>query len=151
MFYLYQLHQLELLHKIFYQIVIPQAVVDELKAGKDLGEEVPNIGDYDWIEVRSVKIPHLIGMVTDLGAGEAQVLTLAMENPKSLIIVDDYLARTIAKLQNVKFTGTGGVLLEAKRQGHIAVVTPLLNQLIDLGFWLSNDIKLKIIKLANEL
>ena len=150
LFYLYQLGHLELLRKLYRRIVVPKAVVDELKAGRVQGEEVPYIIDYDWIEVRSVHVPKLIRLITDLGAGEAQVLALALEEPNSLVILDDYLAREVAGLQNLRVTGTAGVILKAKQEGHIPAVAPLLDKLSQLDFRLSDAVKARILKLAQE-
>ena len=112
--YLYRLGHLELLPKLYRQIVVPQAVVKELKAGESQGDDVPDVKNYDWIEVRSVTVPGLIGLITDLGPGEAEVLALALEQSDCLVILDDGLARSVAKLQNLTITGTAGVLLKAK-------------------------------------
>jgi predicted nucleic acid-binding protein len=49
LFYLHRLGQLELLHKLYCRILVPEAVVEELKAGRDQGEDVPDIADHDWI------------------------------------------------------------------------------------------------------
>ncbi len=113
-------------------------------------KDVPDLSGYDWIEVRSVRVPELVRLITDLGAGEAQVLALGLEEPSSLLILDDRLAREIAELQNLRITGTAGVILKAKQEGYISAVAPLLNRLIELDFWISDTVKLRILKLARE-
>jgi predicted nucleic acid-binding protein len=149
-FYLHRLRSLDLLRKLYQRIIVPEAVVDELKAGRDQGEDVPEVAEYDWIEVRSVRVPELIRLITDLGAGEAQVLALALEEPGSLVILDDRLARQIAKLQNIRMTGTAGVILKAKQEGYVSAVAPLLEKLLQLNFRLSETAKASILKLAQE-
>lgn len=149
-FYLHRLKHLSLLRKLYDHILVPKAVVEELMAGKEQGEDVPDIGDYNWIEVRWVNTPELVGLITDLGPGEAQVLTLAIENPGSLVLLDDGLAREIAGARNIKLTGTAGILLKAKQEGHIEAVEPLLRMLAQLGFRLSTDVINIILKLAQE-
>jgi predicted nucleic acid-binding protein len=74
LFYLYRLGHLELLQKLYQRVIVPAAVVRELKAGQDQCEDTPEVGDYDWIEVRAVRVPRLIRLITDLGAGEAETL-----------------------------------------------------------------------------
>jgi uncharacterized protein len=150
LFYLHRLRHLDLLQKLYQRIIVPEAVVDELNAGRDLGQDVPNVKDYDWIEVRPVPAPELVKLITDLGAGEAQVLTLAIGEPGSLVILDDRLAREVARMRNIRITGTAGVLLKAKQEGHISAVAPLLNRLIELDFRLSDDVKARILMLAQE-
>ena len=45
-FYLHRLGQLELLHMLYGRILVPEAVLEELKAGRDQGEDVPNIENH---------------------------------------------------------------------------------------------------------
>ncbi|MBU1298229.1 MAG: DUF3368 domain-containing protein [Bacteroidetes bacterium] len=131
-------------------VIVPPAVIDELEQGKRQGEDVPNIQDYSWIWVQKVKVPDFLKLITDLGLGEAEVLTLALEEPNSLIVLDERLARRIAELRGLKFTGTAGVLLKAKQQGYIISISPILEQLLKLGFRISNRVKNDILKLAGE-
>lgn len=150
LFYLYRLRRLELLQELYQRIVVPEAVVNELEAGRAQGEDTPAVIDYRWIEVQSVRVPRLVRLITDLGAGEAEVLALALDAPHSLVILDDRLAREIGKLQNLRITGTAGVLLKAKHEGHISAVAPLLDQLTRLGFRLGEAVKTSILRLAQE-
>ena len=102
------------------------------------------------MEVRSVRVPQLLELTADFGPGEVEVLALALEEKGSLIIVDDRLAREFARVRGLRKTGTAGVLLRAKQQGHIPAVRPLLDTLIELDFWLSDDVRNRILKLSGE-
>lgn len=46
LFYLHRLGCLNILEKLYGEIVIPGAVVDELNEGKKVGEDVPEITNY---------------------------------------------------------------------------------------------------------
>jgi|SRR3972149_4374966 len=131
LFYLHRLGYLHLLQKLYNGIVIPSAVANELEEGKRLGEDVPQI-------------------VPDLGQGEAEVLALGCENKNSLLIIDDGLARKIAKLYTFRITGTAGVLLKAKQEKHISEIKPVLKKLKDVGFYLSDNLISDILKVAGE-
>jgi predicted nucleic acid-binding protein len=150
LFYLHQLGCLDLLQKLYGQIVIPKAVFEELEEGRRQGECVPDVQGCDWIKIRSVRIPSLVRLVTDFGAGEAQVLALALEEPNCLVILDERLAREVAELQNLRITGTAGVLLKAKQQGYISAVRPLLDNLMQSNFRLSDQVRIMILKRAQE-
>ena len=80
------------------------------------GEDAPEVSNYEWIKVRSVSLPYYIKIIPDLGKGEAEVLALGLEEGH-LIIIDDALARRIASLYSLKFTGTAGIFLKAKKRG----------------------------------
>ncbi|ETW95028.1 MAG: hypothetical protein ETSY2_48740, partial [Candidatus Entotheonella gemina] len=143
LFYLHRLRQLTLLRALYQQIVVPGAVRDELHAGRIQGEDTPELADYDWITVRSVQVPEFLMRITDLGLGEAQVLALALEEPGSLVILDDRFARAVAQMRHLRLTGTAGVILKAKQEGHLEAVTPLLDRLTQMGFRLSNTVRTK--------
>lgn len=150
LFYLHRLRHLALLKEIYEGVVVPDAVARELAAGKDGGHEVPDISSHAWIRVRTVQVPAVIGLMTDLGAGEAEVLALAVEHPGSTVILDDRFAREVAKARNMRLTGTAGVLVKAKRTGLISAVAPLLDELKDLNFRLNDSTRAAILKLAGE-
>jgi predicted nucleic acid-binding protein len=111
---------LELLQRLYSQILTPPAVIEELAIGKNKGIDVPNIQAIEWISITLVKSVSLIPAIIDLGQGEAEVLALGLENPDSLLIFDDQLARRIADLYRLKYSGTLGVLVKAKQQGYLS-------------------------------
>ncbi len=89
-------------------------------------------------------------MVPDLGRGEAEVLALGCEEVEPLLIIDDALARKIAKLQAFKITGTAGVLLKAKKEGYFKEIKPILNRLKEIGFYLSDKLVAEISTILGE-
>ena len=149
-FYLHRLDCLDVLRKLYGKIIIPHAVVNELEAGKRVGEDVPGIKDYEWITVKEVNVPAFISIITDLGQGEAEVLALACEERDALVIVDDALARRIAKLRGLRITGTAGIFLKAKAENHISEIKPFLNKMKDIGFYLTGNLIADILKIAGE-
>jgi len=85
LFYLHRLRHLEILQQLYHQLVVPEAVRDELHVGRAQGEDAPELEAYTWITMRTVRVPEVIQLITDLGPGEAQVLALALEEPGSLV------------------------------------------------------------------
>jgi len=88
--------------------------------------------------------------VTDLGAGETEVLALAVESSDAVAILDDALARQVAVTVGVRFTGTLGLLLDAKRAGLVTAVAPVLDELQALRFRIASHTRAAILKLAGE-
>jgi predicted nucleic acid-binding protein len=99
---------------------------------------------------RAVQVPAVIGLITDLGAGEAEVLALALEHPGSTVILDDRFARGVARARNMRLTGTAAALIKAKHTGLISAVAPLLDELKKLNFRLSDSARAAILELAGE-
>jgi predicted nucleic acid-binding protein len=149
--YLHQLGLLDLLPRLVGRVTVPQAVVDELEAGRALGHDLPEVTSLGWVVVR-VPTPSQHVTSPDLGRGEADVLRLALELPMggAVVILDDAKARAAAGRLGLKLTGTLGVLLDAKRAGLIAAVEPQLDQLNALGFRLAPHTRAAMLKLAGE-
>ncbi len=149
--YLHRIQRLSLLRQLYQQVQVPPAVVTELQLGRTQGHDVPALQDHDWL-----KQPHLPAdapafNVPDLGPGEAEVLALAVRNPGCLILMDDALGRQIARLNRVTMTGTGGILLRAKRQGLLPSLRETLDQLLAAGFWLDEETQHLLLAQAGEL
>ena len=79
-----------------------------------------------------------------LDSGEASAIALGLENPDSLLILDDLKGRKEALKLSLKVTGTLGVLVKAKKENHISEINSYLNALKSCGFRTSE----KIIELA---
>jgi len=150
LFYLHRLGYLDILEKLYDEVVVPAAVVAELEEGERVGNDVPKITECNWIRVRKVTIPAFIKMIPDLGQGEAEVLALGCEEAEPLLIIDDALARKIAKLQTFKITGTAGVLLKAKKEGYFREIRSILGRLKETGFYISDTLIAEILKISGE-
>ena len=75
---------------------------------------------------------------------------LAIEQQNVVAVLDDALARRIADTLELPFTGTLGLLLDAKRAGLVPAVGPLLDRLHALRFRLAPETREVILKLAGE-
>ena len=78
-------------------ITIPAAVAAELHEGRLRGVDLPSFESLDWMRIRQPAGRLLLPIITDLGAGEREVLALGTETPDSLVILDDTLARRYAR------------------------------------------------------
>src|SRR6266487_4860039 len=94
--YLHQLGQLHLLPEFYGQVLIPQAVAEELEAGLRDGVPVPIITNHPWIRVERVAAAPW-PLPRDIHRGEAEVLALAAQHPDSLLLIDDGQARQHAR------------------------------------------------------
>lgn len=89
---------------------------------------------------------------TELDIGEAEAIALAVEIQADQVLIDERRGRLIASRLNLQYTGILGILVEAKSQGLIAEVQPLLNALInDAGFWVTEPLRNSVLQLVNEI
>ena len=118
--------------------------------GRQGGIDLPHLDRLPWINVESPQGLDKVPTAVELGAGEKEVLALAIQRPGSLVVLDDRLARAHAAALRLPATGTLGILLRAKSEGLIPRIAPVLDQFDRLGFRLSSKTRLAVLKLASE-
>ena len=147
--HLAKIKKLDLLKEIFGKIFIPKAVYDECVV-EDF-KEANEIKKSEWIIVKKIKNEDLKKALSIyLDDGEAEAITLAIEEKADLILLDDYDAREIARKYGLHITGVIGILLKAKYMKKIRKVKPYLEKLRETGFWINDDLFLKILKEIKE-
>ncbi|GHT42305.1 DUF3368 domain-containing protein [Bacteroidia bacterium] len=135
-----KIEQLEILQQLFGTIVTTPEIADEF------GESLP-----DWVEIVAVKDKHkqqLFEVQVDRGESSAMALSLEMEN--SLLIIDDYKARKLAKTLNLDYIGTIGILILAKHKGIINSIKPILEKIKETNFRISAELELQALIEAKE-
>jgi predicted nucleic acid-binding protein len=150
LYYLHRVNRIDLLRQLYNTVLIPPAVERELAEGRRLGFDAPDTASLRWLKIRPVQSRALVPIVVDLGAGEAEAIALGLENPGSLLLLDDHLARQIARLQGLTYTGTLGVLVKAKQMGLIPSVKQLIEMLRQEGMWITDAVVQTVLDLAGE-
>lgn len=143
--------RLDLLHKVFGDILIPDAVYAEVVgAGAGLPGSIET-SSLAWIRLRSTASnpQQLPPQFRNLGAGETEAVLLAQALNLPLLI-DDLDGRRAAEAMGIAVTGSAGVLLLAKESGHIAQVQPILDQLLAARLRLASSVVLRVLQLAGE-
>lgn len=148
--YLYRAGALDLLPLLLDEIWIPRAVQHELEQGQQRGYAVPGLSDCSWAKIVDPKAVPSEWLGLDLGAGELAAMALALENPDCIVLLDDALARRIARAAGLQVWGTLQVLLTAKQRGLCNQVGPVLQRLVESGMWISDEIKRRVLLLAGE-
>jgi predicted nucleic acid-binding protein len=148
--YLHLAGCLDVLPRLYGSIALPPAVEAELNEGLKAGIDVPGLMNYPWIQIKPLKSPALIPAIVDLGAGEAEVIALGLENRGSLLIMDDRLARRVAALNHLTYTGTLGVLVKAKQAGYLSSINPAIKRMRAAGLWLSDELVTIVLAQSGE-
>jgi predicted nucleic acid-binding protein len=123
------------------KVFIPEAVKKECCNGY-----ARRAIQYDFIEVVSVKNILALGM----GAGEREAISLAVELGITKIITDDKKAFNNAVRQKLKPIRIFNFLVIAKYAGLIPLVKPILDQMIDKGEGISEDVYFQTLQDAGE-
>ncbi len=116
--YLLLIRQIDLLPRLFQQIIIPDVVRDEMldpDAPLVLQQWIAN--PPPWLEIRAVSVTD--GSLSALDPGEQAAITLAQTLPADLLIIDERLGRQTASKLEIPLIGTIGILDDAASQGWI--------------------------------
>lgn len=149
--HLAKMGRLDLLREFFGTLLIPPAVYEEcVNEGRGY-EDAKLIAQADWLQVRQVTDQNLVTLLNaELDRGEAEAITLALEQHADLLILDDTDGRSKARLYGLKHTGTIGILLRAKQEGKIPSLRKALEALQDTGFWLDSRLYRKLLQEVGE-
>jgi predicted nucleic acid-binding protein len=148
--YLHQARLLDLLPALYGVVTVPYAVAAELARGREVGINLPDVTACAWMRLETKPSTKIFPMTKHLGAGELDAIGLALERSDSLVLLDDRLARQYAARLGLRYSGTLGVLLRAKREGLVATVRPALDQLVSLGFRLASETRVAVLQHAGE-
>ena len=129
----------DLLPELFSEIAVPNGVFEEVVAGGPLDAAAAALADIAWIHRVETKVAPEI-LIWNLGAGESEVLSHALADESYVAMIDDRAARNCARTLGIRTIGTGGALVLAKRRGLIPSVSDALQQLVNSGLWLSDEI-----------
>ena len=109
-----KINYLHILSEFFEEIIIPQAVWIEVV---EKGKERPGskeVQDANWIIVNKVK--NILGteaLKHEIGIGESETIILAKELNADIVLIDDRIAREIAKSMGLNVVGTLMIIYEA--------------------------------------
>lgn len=136
---LQKIDELDLLHKVFGQIVITEEIAKEFN--RDLPE---------WITVKNPKRNSDRISESFLDKGEASAIALALEEDSPLLIIDESKGRRVAKELGIRYTGTLGVIGSAKANGKIESVQPIIDKIRRTNFRISEDLLKRLLKQHDE-
>lgn len=133
--------QLDILKKLYGEIIIPEAVYKELSAKSESVCKKAVDRSLDWIRVDGVKNQMAKSMYkTQLHDGEVEVMILSKEIEADVVIIDDANAKKHAKYLQLPVTGTLGVLIKAKKEGYVGELKPILYQMVEKGIYVSQEL-----------
>lgn len=140
--------QLDILRRLYGELLIPEAVLSEAK----YGPARTRAREASWIRVLPIKGTAQRRMFSArLHAGEVDVMILAREVGADLVLMDDNAAKKTARFLGPNVTGTFGVPLRAKREGIIGSVREPMDAIIADGFHAGEGLRKLVLKKAGEL
>jgi predicted nucleic acid-binding protein len=120
------------------EVVVPQAVIEEIHGHGPDDPTVTAIAGLDWLVISPAAEVAAVVALWDIGPGESAVLSLALTDESSWAVIDDWEARRCARSLGIQFIGTLGLILLAKQTGRIAAARPIVERLRASGMYLSD-------------
>ncbi len=144
--------QLQLLNQLYGDITIPQAVFHEISVIGAAQPGAKEVETLSWFSTSTVQnITMVNSLRSELDAGEAEAIALAVEIKADLLLMDERRGYMKAQQLNVECHGILGMLIKAKYQGLITTVKPILDDLIAVaGFWVNDVLYHRILQTVGE-
>jgi predicted nucleic acid-binding protein len=145
---------LDLLQRLYGEVIIPRAVALEL-ARAPTGPfpiALDDLSEFSFVKVETVQeSPDLGRFRLELDPGESEALALALQLRADLILMDEVAGRSVARREGLEVIGVLGVLLEAKHRGHIEAIAPMVDELQDRHqFFIGDQLRRQILRAAGE-
>lgn len=142
---LIQIGKADLLQQLYGEILIPQAVRDELlksHASLPLFLDCQSVGSQTDVN----------RLLAELDRGEAEAIILAKERHADALLIDELDGRAVARREGVIVIGLLGVLVQAKQGKFLGSVRDLVKELERVAdFHLSEEIKMVAFRKAGEI
>jgi predicted nucleic acid-binding protein len=138
--YLIRLGYSNLLREIYGRVLVPHAVLIELQHPEAPSEvRAWASAPPAWLEEIWVQRVDTT-LATDLGAGEREAISLALEVQADVLLIDERIGRQEAEARHIEVAGTLAVLLQASLSGYLNF-PEVMTQLRQIGFRASQSIE----------
>ncbi|HUV80683.1 MAG TPA: DUF3368 domain-containing protein [Candidatus Bathyarchaeia archaeon] len=145
---LFRARLLFILKEVYQEVLVPGAVERELKK-KPEGDII--FSENPWIKVVEVKNREMVrALMLMVDGGEAEAIALALESD-ARILIDERKGRNGAKNLGLEIRGTLGLFVDAKKKGILKSVKGCINELIEAGYYLDNDLIEATLRKAEEV
>ena len=122
--------QLGLRPKLARRIGVPRAVWTEVTSARTDAPGASEVAAQTWIEVLEADWQVVAPLLIMVGQGEAEAIALAQRESSSILLLDDLRARKLADRLGLRRMGTVALLGQAKREGMIPKLKPVLDALV---------------------
>jgi len=130
--------------------IIPEGVIREVEAKRPIESYLSEISYGSEVVKENVSKINPSIAAWDLGRGESEVLTLALEKSGTGVVLDDLQARKCATLFDISLIGSLGLILLAKRKGLLNLARPEIERLKAVGLHIDSVMLARILTRIGE-
>ena len=114
---------LDVLHGLFGEVLIPEAVFAELTSNERFRDEADLVRSRDYIRVVRAADAEQVSFLrraTGLDLGESEAIVYADEAKADLLLMDEATGRRVAQNMGIPIAGSVGILVKAFQSGLIS-------------------------------
>jgi len=146
-----KINQLSLLRQIVGELTIPDAVAKEISDYTRNKTGFIDLEQETWINRQTITAKEQLALLLpSLDRGEAEVITLALEEKAKLVLIDELTGRKVAESLDLNVSGSVGILIKAKQLGEIEEVKPFLDAMLKQGIYFSQRFIDAVLQLMGE-
>lgn len=123
------LGDLKLLDSLYERVVVPLEVCQEILAGNATHYGATEFQRATWLEKRSEPTEISPFLRNALDPGEAAVIQVALQEKIRTVCIDEDAGRRMARLNGLRVTGSLGMLIRAKREGHHVILSEAVKRM----------------------
>ena len=143
-------YRLEILRRVLKEIIVPEAVYEEIVMNGENKPGAEEIGNEEWVKKERIKDRYEVEQLpSNLGIGEREAIVLSREL-RATLLIDDRSARKEAEKRGIVCFGSLRVLKEAKEKGFIRAVNPIGDELRKAGLRIKNSLYQKFLQEIGE-
>lgn len=141
------LNDLKILNRNYEKVIVPHRVVQEMLAkGNDRADAKIFLEDEFITRIeKPVEINTFLR--NSLDSGEASVIQTALNKNIDTVCIDESAGRRIARLNNLKLTGSLGIIISAINNGENIDLKKGINNMRNNGIWISEKLEKEAFKL----
>ena len=144
------LGNLEILDSLYEEVVVPFAVCEEILKGGQTNFAVSAFQKARWLNKQNDAINISQFLLNSLDLGEASVIQVALNKNIQTVCIDETVGRRVARLNNLRVTGSIGILLKYKQHKSSFSIKKAIQNMISHNIYLSQNVIDFALKNAGE-
>jgi len=134
------LGDLKVLNSLYKQVIVPYEVRQEIMAGGATHFGIHEFTEAEFLIKRDNPTMIQPYLLNSLDLGESSVIQTALDEKIQTVCIDEAVGRRIARLNGLTLTGSLGIMIRAKKEGHSFSLRDAINQMQARGVRLSERI-----------
>jgi len=131
---------LQPLQALYQKVFVPWEVSEEIRRGGTAGFGIAEFEAAKFLQRQSTPLVIAPFLRNSLDQGEAAVIQLALNENIDTVCIDETAGRRIARLHELKLTGSIGILVRAKQSGQVFSMHEAIERMQAHGIRLSKTV-----------